>query len=100
MNVYETAGLYITAAATLEERITRIDSVIDALLVVMVDSAGTAKFSEYTLNDGQTQIRAAYRDQQAITAQINALETLKNKYLNQLNGRVVRLVDSKDFRSC
>jgi hypothetical protein len=97
MVTFDSADIYIECASTLKDKITRIDAVIDGLLSSALKSAATGNVAEYSLNDGQTQIRSMYRSPKEVQAAIEAFEGIKQLYINKLNGRVMRLVDSKNF---
>lgn len=97
MVVYENAAIYIETATSLNDKITKIDAVISALLSTALKSAANDHITEYNLDDGQTKIRTAYRGTAAIMNSIKEFETIKQMYVNQLNGRVMRLVDGKNF---
>lgn len=97
MVYFETAGLYIESCTTLRAKITAIDNIISALLTTAANAAANENITEYTLNDGQTIIKSTYRGMKAIQDSINSFEKLKQMYVNRLNGRVMRLVDSKNF---
>lgn len=77
-----------------------VDAIIDALLLQAADTAGTSNYSEYYLDDGQTRISTKYRSVMDVQAGIFAFERLRQMYLNRLNGRMIRLVDGKNFRGC
>lgn len=98
MVVYDSAGIYITAAATTTDKITRIDAIITALLTVSLTAASSDNISSYMLDDGQTKINTAYKGVDSVVKSIKAFEDLKSYYQNTLNGRVMRLVDSKNFK--
>lgn len=98
MVIYDSADIYINGATCLRDKIARIDAIIVALEDAALKGAAQGNISDYSLNDGQTQIRTAYRSITDISASINAFEQIRQRYINQLNGRVVRLVDSKNFR--
>lgn len=100
MVIYDSAQIYIDSATSLREKVTRIDAIIDGLFTAATKAAGGENISEYSLNDGQTQIRTVYRGIESIKASINSFEALRQMYLNRLNGRVMRLVDSKNFTGC
>jgi basic membrane lipoprotein Med (substrate-binding protein (PBP1-ABC) superfamily) len=100
MATFDSAQIYIDSATSLQDKITRIDAVIDGLLTSALKAAGTGNVSEYGLNDGQTQIKTVYRSVSEVMKSIEAFEALKQLYVNRLNGRVVRLMDSKNFRTC
>ena len=96
--IFESAAIYIDSATTLKEKITKVQAVINALMDTALKSASSDHLKEYTLNDGQTQIKASYKGTDAIFASIRNFERLKQMYVNQLTGRMVRLVDGKNFR--
>ena len=94
---FDTCGLYIQSATSLRAKIAAIDAIIDALIVQSADATLTQNLSEYQLNDGQTIIKQVYRGENGIADAIDRFETIKQRYVNQLNGRVIRAVDSKNF---
>lgn len=96
--IYSTAGIYIASKSSIREKITAIDNIINLLLAEAANSAGTESVSEYSLDDGQSKIRTLYRGSAGVMAAIASFERLKNYYVNQLNGRVVRLSDKTNFR--
>lgn len=85
--------LYIEAAADLEAKIVRIQAIIDALENAALLSADGQEVQMYSLDDGQTKITASARDAMSIARSIDAYERIKQRCLNQLNGRVFRNVD-------
>lgn len=97
MIFYNSAAIFIDCATSLKDKITKIDLVIDALFTNALKAAANDNITEYSLNDGQTIIRTEYRGAQAVMKSITAFETLKQLYVNRLNGRVVRMVDSKSI---
>lgn len=100
MVYFDSADLYIEGATSLRDKITRIDAVIDALLTTATKAAANDNISEYSLNDGQTQIRTAYKGADQVFQSIAAFERLKQIYVNRLNGRSFRLIDGKNFPGC
>ena len=98
MVTFDTCGLYIESCATIEAKIVAIDAIISALELQALTSAGSDGVSEYQLNDGQTIIKQIYRGSASISKAINDYETIRQRYINRLNGRVFRAVDSKNFR--
>jgi hypothetical protein len=97
MVIYDSAGLYLESKTTMAERVDAIQEIIDALILKAADATATANYEEYSLNDGQTQIRTRYRSVQDIEAAITVFDRLLQRYLNRLNGRAMRMVDSKNF---
>lgn len=100
MVTYDTAQMYVQSKTTLEEKLAAVEAIMDSLLLMAADSAGSSNYSEYYLDDGQTKISTKYRSVMDVQAGIFAFERLRQMYLNRLNGRVLRLVDSKNFRGC
>jgi hypothetical protein len=98
MITYDSAGIYIAGATSTRDKITRIDAIITALLTVSLTAASNDNISSYMLDDGQTKINTAYKGVDSVVNSIKAFEGLKTYYQNQLNGRVIRLVDSKNFK--
>lgn len=84
-----TETVYIDSAISLKEKVDRIDTIIDALLLRMVDAAaGVADTDEYELDDGQVKIKTKYRNPNSIATAIQSFKRLREDYLNRLNGRV------------
>lgn len=52
-------------------------------------AAGNSDVEEYRLDDGQVTIKTIYRDTVSIAKAIDRFQSLQNKCLNQLNGRVM-----------
>jgi hypothetical protein len=99
MPIYDSAYVYISTAKSLKDRVVKINQVLDALHDTMLKAATNDNIQEYSLNDGQTVIRTVYRGIDQIQNSIMGLERIKQMYMNQLNGRVVRLVDGKNFKT-
>lgn len=98
MIVYDSAGVYIDQAGDdPREGAARCDAIVKALFAAMLKAASNAGISEYDLDDGQTKIKTAYRNPAEIERSISAFLKIKQYYLNQINGNVVRLVDGKNF---
>jgi hypothetical protein len=97
MVYYDSAAIYIQSQQTLCDKITAIDNIIAALEVEALNMAGKASIQEYSINDGQTIIKTIYRGAVGIASAIKDFETIRERYVQRLNGRHVRLVDSKNF---
>lgn len=97
MVIYDSAYIYIENCKSLQEKIDAIDLIIESLFSAATKAAGKDGISEYQLNDGQTIIKTVYRSVNQIFSSISAFERLKQMYINKLNGRVIRLVDEKNF---
>lgn len=98
MIYYDSAAIYIDSASTLREKIVKVSAIITALEDTALHAAANAGIQEYWLDDGQTKIRQSYRSSKEVEASITGFETIRQRYINKLNGRMVRLVDYKNFR--
>lgn len=97
MATYSSANIYIETCTTLRAKIAAIDAIQTALLTTALKAASKGAISEYSLNDGQTIISATYRNASEIQKSWQAFETIKQIYINQLTGRGIKLMDSKNF---
>jgi len=95
MSTFASEVLFIDSVTDMAAKVEAIDAIIAALLVIATSAAGNEDIEEYTLDDGQTKIRTRYRGMSAILKAIQDYEKLRQMYLNRLNGRVIRLVDSR-----
>lgn len=99
MVYFDSADKYVESCATLKEKIKAINDIQTALLDSALKAAAKGDISQYSLNDGQVIISTTYRNATEITNAYDAFERIKQRYIIQLNGgRMVRLVDSKNFR--
>lgn len=98
MVVYESAAAYIDCATDLQARLIRINAIIFALEGSALKSAATGEITEYTLDDGQTKISQVYRNPAEIERSILAYEKIRERIINKLTGRMVRLSDESNFR--
>jgi len=85
--------------ATVLANIAKIDALINSLLNTAIASVNLGNVVEYELDTGQTKTRTIYAKTSDITATIAEYEKIRQMYENMLVPRVVRLVDSKNFRS-
>lgn len=99
MVIFDTCGLFLESKTDLRAKVTAIDAIITALYSQLLATAqGTGgSISEYQLNDGQTIIKQVYQGADSITKGIQSLRVMRQDYINQINGRVFRAVDSKNF---
>ena len=98
MVYYDTEAVLIQSCADMSAKITTIDAIITALYGQMLTLASQGSpIQEYMLNDGQTIIKTIYRTTTQIEATIDILTKQRNRYQNQINGRYIRAVDSKNF---
>lgn len=81
------------------DAIVALQAIIDTLLGAAAQAALNANMKEYSFDDGQTKTRVEYVNVGAIAAQIKALISLQEIYLQMpgMNSRVIRLIDSKNM---
>lgn len=96
---FDSADIYINQGIDVRAKIARINNIITALEDSALKAAASGNVSEYSLDDGQTKIRTVYRNAEDVASAITAFETVRQRWINQLNGRQVRLVDSKNFNN-
>lgn len=95
---YDSASIYINSSTTYADRIVKIDSIIEALLLLATTAAEKEDIQEYWLDSGQTKIKTVYRGMASIMASIQNFEKIKQYYINKINGHSFRLIDSSNFR--
>jgi len=97
MIVFDSCSIYIRSQKTLLAKIQAIDAVIAALEDSALNMAGNDSIQEYSLNDGQTIIKTIYKGAIAIGNAIQVFEKIRQRYINEMQGSMVRLVDGKNF---
>lgn len=95
---YKNSGEYIDSADDLCAKIEKINQVIDGLESLAVQVVAKADIDEYSLDDGQTKIKVVNNSPAAIANMINEYEKIKQRYINRIDGRAVRLIDEKNLR--
>ena len=100
IEVYSSATEYLGTKSSLREKIAAVDAIIATLLTTAATMAEKDYINEYWLNDGQTQIKTVYKGADDVEKSIVAFERLRMMYANRLQGRMVRLMDAKNFNGC
>ena len=95
---YDSSLVYLNSATSIAARLAKVRQIIDGLLTMAVKAAETGNYEFYELDDGQTRVYTKYRNNTDIAAAIKAYQAMEQRYLNQLNGRTMVFVDSKNFR--
>ncbi len=96
---FQSTEQYLMSAKSISEKIVAIDKLIESLFLLMLNPEVIEKnyISEYSLDDGQTKIRAVYRGVEGIQKTIDALNKMRIFYQNQRLGRRFRLVSGNNF---
>ena len=83
-----TETLYIESASNLRDKLERIDNIIEALELQMLNvGAGNSSTQSYSVDDGQVKINTQYSTPKAMADGLIAFETIRQRILNKLNGR-------------
>jgi hypothetical protein len=97
MILYFSSSVYINSATDNIGRLAKVKAIIDALYAVALTAAADENITEYILDDGQTKIQCNYRGVDAITRSILSFEKIQQMLMNQINGRIFRVQDTKSF---
>lgn len=81
----------------IKAKVVKIDAIISSLMDTALKSVMNGDTVEYTLDTGQTKINKVFSTTESVTRAIKDYEAIRQMYVNKLNSRVVRLVDSKNF---
>lgn len=99
MVVFVSEWAYLKSCTTINAQIVAIDAIIAQLYISAAQAALNNDIDEYWLNDGQTQIKTIYRGADRIAVSILSFEKLRSRLINQKAGRVMRMIDSSNFRN-
>ena len=76
----------------------QIDALIDSLMLTALKSVGSGNIVQYKLDTGQTKTDVTYSSTESVTKAIEQYENLRQRYVNMLTPRVVRMMDGRNFR--
>jgi hypothetical protein len=96
---YNSEAIFVDSVTENCDKIAKIDLILDALLTSAMVAAGNDNIREYSLNDGQTVIRTEYSGTDAVMKSYRSWESIRQIYINRVNGRMVRLVDGKSVNN-
>lgn len=85
---FYTISEYIDCKPDLLCKIKAINDLIAAFELKLLDVVGSAVYDEYQMDDGQMKVRTKYRSPEDVLKGLDALEKLKQRYVNRCNGRV------------
>lgn len=97
---YSSVRDYIASKKTLESRIAVCDQIIDNMQMLILEFSinGNAGTGDYDLDNGQTKVKGTYRSVTDLERSITAIETMRQRWINQKEGRMTRLSDQANFR--
>lgn len=79
-------------------KITQLDVIIASLYDTALKSVATGNFVRYQIDTGQTKQDVEYSTTDSIIKAIQGYEKLRSMLVVKLQPRVVRLMDSKNFK--
>ena len=95
MAIYLNFIEYIRCSENTQEKIARINAIIEALEDAELSGASKAHLEEYQLDDGQDKVKVIYSDLKSIENTILALEKRKQRLINRCIGSRYGLQDGK-----
>lgn len=100
MLVFKSASEYVETCTSVKAQIAAIDAIVTALFLVALKAAENGDISQYSLDNGQTVVQTTYRTAKDVADSIAAFKAIRKSLVNDRIGiGMVRLVDSKNFRS-
>lgn len=79
-------------------KIEQLDAIIASLYNTALTSVGTGNYVKYKIDTGQTKQEVEYSTTESVVKAIASYEKLRQMLQNKLTPRVVRMMDSKNFR--
>ncbi len=95
MATYYTVVDYIRCSTSIQNKIDRINQIIEMLEDSILDGELKGQYSQYSLNDGQTTISTVFTSVKSIEDAITALERRKQRLINRCVGYRYGLQDGK-----
>jgi len=89
-----TISVYIQSKSTLLEKINAIDDLITAMEGKLLEGIDTATIDEYWMDDGQMKVKTIYRSVADLEKGLEALLKMKQRYVNNYNGRMMVMRDA------
>lgn len=86
-----TISQYIESKCTILEKIAAYDNLIAKMEASMLEGITSGHLVQYEMDDGMMKVRAQYRSVSDMTKALSGLETLRQRFINRLNGRTVVL---------
>lgn len=99
MVTYDSTEVYLMSATTKRERLTKVQALIDALLLKMSASGvDRSNYDTVEMDDGQTRVFTKYRSMENMVAAIKGLQLMEERLIARLQPRRMRIVNGKNFR--
>lgn len=85
---FYTISQYVESKTTLAAKIVAYDTIIAGMEAAYLEAVTSGHLSEYSMNDGQMNVKAVYRSITDMNAAIQGLEQIRQRYVQRYNGRV------------
>ena len=95
--IFSSIADYLGTCQSNDAKIIAIDAIIDSMLTAAATAAESGHLDEYQYDDGHVKIRTKYRSVSQIVTAINSFNQLKQLYINRKTGRMIKLMDDKNF---
>lgn len=89
---YMTIPQYIECKSKLLDKVAVYDLLIDGLEKSILEATLSGQYAEYEMDDGQMKVRSRFRSIDQMIAGMQGLRKIRQDYINQYNGRGIRLV--------
>lgn len=89
--LYSCPAQYLETASSIEEKIVKLDVIINGLYDAAIRATESGEFEEYIIDTGQSRIKTIYRDMTHLEQSIIAFERIRQRLINKINGSSVIL---------
>lgn len=96
--LYFSLNANFQTCTSLEDRIAKIDAIIDELFNTALRSVANGDVIEYDIDTGQTKQKVQYSSAMQVSNAIQAYENIRQRYVNKLLGNKWKVVGEKNLR--
>jgi hypothetical protein len=89
---YMTIFQYVECKEKLIGKVAVYDLLIEGLEKSILEATVSGQYAEYEMDDGQMKVRSRFRSIDQMIAGMQGLRKIRQDYINQINGRGIRMV--------
>ncbi len=89
---YMTIEKYVECSSKIIGKVATYDLLIEGLEASILSATLSGQYAEYEMDDGQMKVRIRFRSIDQMIAGMQGLRKIRQDYINQYNGRGIRLV--------
>lgn len=89
---YMTIEKYVECRSKIIGKVATYDLLIEGLEQSILSATLSGQYAEYEMDDGQMKVRSRFRSIDQMIAGMQGLRKIRQDYINQYNGRGIRLV--------